>query len=245
MRENRGMHLLDLTLSTAAENIALDEALLEAAEDGQRGETLRLWSPTQPMVVIGRASKIADEVNREYCLRNDIPILRRCSGGASIVAAPGCLMYAVVLNCELRPDLRMIDRAHQFVLERVAAAMNAVAPAGPVKLAGTSDLAVDDRKVAGNSLRCKRDWLLYHGTILCEADLALISHCLNTAPRQPEYRNNRSHADFVANFGGDIDRLKSSLVTTWGAEEGIGWPRERTAALVAEKYAQSEWNERI
>ena len=37
------MKLLDYTLPSAAENLALDEALLIAAEEGTGGEVLRLW----------------------------------------------------------------------------------------------------------------------------------------------------------------------------------------------------------
>ncbi len=37
------MRFLDLTLTTAAENLALDEAVLLEAESGRGGEVLRLW----------------------------------------------------------------------------------------------------------------------------------------------------------------------------------------------------------
>ena len=55
------MRLLDLTLPTAAENVALDEALLDAAEaaseqGSEEPEVLRLWEPTQFFVVVGRSS---------------------------------------------------------------------------------------------------------------------------------------------------------------------------------------------
>ena len=54
------MRYLDLTLPTPAENLALDEALLEAAEQsGDPGETLRVWEPDEPMVVVGRSSRVA------------------------------------------------------------------------------------------------------------------------------------------------------------------------------------------
>jgi lipoate-protein ligase A len=49
------MKLLDLTLPTPAENLALDEALLDAAEAGELpDEVLRLWEFPQAVVVIGR-----------------------------------------------------------------------------------------------------------------------------------------------------------------------------------------------
>ena len=50
------MKLLELTLPTPAENLALDEALLDAAEAGELpDEVLRLWEPSQPLVVVGRS----------------------------------------------------------------------------------------------------------------------------------------------------------------------------------------------
>ena len=48
------MKLLDLTLDSPAENLALDEALLEQAEADGPQEVLRLWEPESPLVVMGR-----------------------------------------------------------------------------------------------------------------------------------------------------------------------------------------------
>src|SRR5438309_745877 len=112
------MQILDLTLSTPAENLALDEALLEWAEEKKPdAEFLRLWESPRPMVVVGRSSRVAKEVNESACCERRIPILRRSSGGAAVVAGPGCLMYALVLSYNTRPELRDISRAHAFVLD--------------------------------------------------------------------------------------------------------------------------------
>ena len=98
------MKLLDLTLETPAANLALDEALLETADEGaDAGEVLRIWESPQPLVVVGRASRVADEVDEASCRAQGIPVLRRCSGGAAVVVGPGCLMYALVLSSRLRP----------------------------------------------------------------------------------------------------------------------------------------------
>ena len=61
------MRYLDLTLPTAAENLALDEALLEEAEAAPPLETLRLWESPQPLVVIGRSSRVGTEVEVDAC----------------------------------------------------------------------------------------------------------------------------------------------------------------------------------
>src|SRR5438067_2221926 len=80
------MQLLDLTLPTPAENLALDEALLEAAEAGElTGDILRLWEMPQVAVILGRSSRASDEVDLAAAEAANVPVLRRSSGGAAVV----------------------------------------------------------------------------------------------------------------------------------------------------------------
>ena len=46
-----------------------------------------------------------------------------------------------------------------------------------------SDLVLGDLKFSGNSARCRRRWLLYHGTLLYDFPLALVARCLKMPPR--------------------------------------------------------------
>jgi lipoate-protein ligase A len=238
------MRHLDLTLPTPAENLALDEALLEEAERaGHPRERLRLWEPAEPLVVVGRSSRIEAEVHRDECRRRGIPILRRSSGGAAVVTGPGCLMYALVLSYQLRPELRLIDHAHRFVLGRIAAVLRPLVP--EVTCRGTSDLAVGDLKFSGNSVRCKRDHFLYHGTILYDFSLDLIGQCLAMPPRQPDYRSGRSHRGFVTNLPLPCGPIRAALIAAWDATQPCTeWPRAATARLAVEKYNCAAWNER-
>ena len=83
------MKRLDLTLPSPAENLALDEALVETADVAQtHSELLRLWEPRETFVVIGRSSPLEKEVNVAWCDSHKIKMLRRSSGGASIVTGP-------------------------------------------------------------------------------------------------------------------------------------------------------------
>jgi lipoate-protein ligase A len=242
------MHLLDLTLTTPEENVALDEALLDDAEDSpQPKETLRLWESPQTFVVVGRSSRVDLEVDREACERLGIPIFRRSSGGAAVVVGPGCLMYAVVLSYELRPELRDVGSAHAFMLGRLAKGLRDEGL--DVSCAGTSDLVIMDattettRKTSGNSLRAKRRHFLYHGTLLYEFDVSLIATCLKLPPRQPSYRLARGHSDFVANLSCPVSQLRSALRLAFPEAEPFPvWPRQRVAALVAERFSRASWN---
>ncbi len=236
------MFLLDLTLPTPAENLALDEALLEEAERaGQPHETLRLWEPAAPMVVVGRSSRLEQEVQIEACRQLGVPILRRTSGGAAVVTGPGCLMYAVVLSYEKRPELRAVDRAHRFVLNTIVAGLEEHAPS--VRCRGTSDLTLGHQKFSGNSVRCRREHFLYHGTLLYNFRLELIECCLRMPPRQPTYREGRAHGEFVANLPVAADALRQSLIAAWHADRpSATWPEAETARLVAERYSHDEWH---
>lgn len=230
------MKFLDLTLPLPEENVALDTALLDACEAGEiSGEVLRLWEPDQYFVVLGRSSDPAVEVDLAACRRKNIPILRRASGGGTILAGPGCLMYAVVLRHEGIQESRSISHCHQRVLSRMVKSLLPLASS--VRLAGTSDLAfpVDNslQKFSGNALRIKREFFLYHGTLLYDFDLNLVSELLASQTREPLYRANRAHQEFIANLPTTREQLIKALITGWQAREPLtNWPRERMIQIL-------------
>lgn len=238
------MDLFELTLPTPEENLALDEALLDEAEEAaEPREALRLWEATEPFVVVGRNSQLSAEVQVTACEARNIPVLRRTSGGCAIVAARGCLMYAVVLNYELRPELRMLDAAHRHVLGTTLAALRPLVAEAAQQ--GTSDLTIGNLKFSGNSMRCRRRNFLYHGTLLYDFPLALVDQCLLLPPRQPDYRQSRVNRSFLANLPIGVDALRQALIETWGARTARReWPRRRVEQLVAERYSQADWNSR-
>jgi len=133
-----GIGLLDLTMRTPEENLALDEALLASAEGGagpaSEREVLRFWESPEPFVVLGVSEKLSG-VKLDACEAAGVPVLRRSSGGGTVVQGPGCLNVALILSLEARASLRDVTRSYAEVLGRTASAL------GPeVEAAGTSDL---------------------------------------------------------------------------------------------------------
>lgn len=248
------MRRLMLTLDTPAANLALDEALLDGAEaEGPDCEFLRLWESPLPLVVLGRSSRVEQEVNVRACRDLEIPILRRASGGAAVLAGPGCLMYAVVLAFDNKLESRGIPQTHAYVLDRLASALGRHVPA--VQRAGTSDLVLADelahvradsaaaRKFSGNSLRVKRTHFLYHGTLLYDFELPLITTCLKLPPRRPDYRSSRDHASFVTNLPLPRHVVEASVLAAWPTVgELADWPRERVDELIHDRYGCDGWN---
>ena len=240
------MTLLDLTLPTPAENLALDETLLDAAEDGSGGEALRFWESPTPFVVVGYANKIVSEVNVTACDARGIPILRRCSGGGTVVQGPGCLNYAVILRITETGPTRSISTANQFVMERTRAAIASInyqpTTINP-SICGHTDLAIGDLKFSGNAQRRRKNFLLFHGTLLLNFDLRLINELLHMPSLQPDYRDGRTHDRFITNLALSGDAVKTALKTVWNASQA-------GAALIlpislVEKYRSDEWNKKF
>lgn len=238
------MKFYEVSLPTAAENLALDEALLEEAEAELRGEAFRLWESAELAVIVGRASRRAEEVRLERCQADGIPVLRRCSGGAAVVIGPGCLMYTAVLSYDLRPQLRPLEAAHQFVLSQMRTATASLGE--NVTILGTSDLAIGQKKFSGNSLRCKRGHFLYHGTLLYDFPIENLETYLRMPPRRPSYREDRQHGEFVTNLQTTGSQLREAVQRVWDVPApSDDWPQARTSALLEERYAQTDWHTRL
>lgn len=232
------MHLLDLTLPTLAENVALDEALLLDAEAGGP-ELLRLWEWPTPGVVVGAAGRLHEEVHVDACAADSVPIVRRSSGGGAVLLDRGCLLFSLILRLDRDPALSDLHASYRWILGRIQAAL------ADVTLQGWSDLALGDRKISGNAQQRKRTHLLHHGSLLYAMDTASIARYLKMPPRRPEYRRERDHAAFVTNLPVSADRLRQSLREAWQADAPLAkWPEAVTRRLVEEKYAREEWTRR-
>jgi lipoate-protein ligase A len=234
------MNYLERTLTSAAENLALDEALLLEAEAGRGGEVLRIWEWPTPVVVLGSACKPAEDVKEAACASDAVPVLRRSSGGGTVLLGKGCLLFSLVLRCDRLPELGEIRSSYRHILGKIADALRSEAPG--IEAVGISDIAVRGLKCSGNSQQRKRDHLLHHGTLLYAFALEQVGAYLNTPERQPEYRRGREHDQFLCNLPLGRGELIRRLREAWGADRVTDvWPEELVNQLAAEKYASVPW----
>jgi lipoate-protein ligase A len=236
------MTVCDITLPLPEENLALDEALLDAAEAGEVAGNLRLYEPVSWFVVLGYGNRAETEANLAGCAAAGVPVLRRCSGGGTVLQGPGCLNYNLVLPIDLDPELGSIRGANLYIMERNAAAL-AEATGLPVQIQGHTDLGIGGLKFSGNAQRRKKSYLVFHGAILLNLDLARIEELLPMPSLQPEYRAGRRHKDFLMNLQISPERVKMALAKVWQAEQTLQeLPLTRMRQLVEEKYGRREWN---
>lgn len=234
------MNYCNITLPTPRENLACDEALLDLCDEGGAGELLRFWEPSQYFVVVGYANKVSHEVHRSFCDFNSIPILRRCTGGGTVLQGPGILNYSLILRTE--SPLDSIPATNDFILKRHQTALAAMLKA-TVELQGQTDLAIGGLKFCGNAQRRKKHFLLFHGSFLLNLDVDLVEKSLPFPSKQPDYRLGRSHVDFLLNLKVSANLIKDALRKTWNATDLLSQlPTEQITRLAGEKYSRPEWN---
>ena len=236
-----GVEFLDFTYPTTAQNLALDEALLNACETGAQGPLLRFWTPDAYAVVLGYSRPASADVELEVCAQNRIAVERRSSGGGTVLQGPGVLNYAVILPLGPLGQLSSVTGAHRYVLERTARAVSRLTGSS-VELRGDSDLAVGEMKFSGNAQRRMLRSVLVHGTLLLGLDIALVGSYLKVPERQPAYRASRSHGEFLVNLGLSPARLKAELREVWGATHASTEPPQAEVdRLVRDRYSRKDW----
>lgn len=209
----------DISLQTPLDNILLDEALFALAEQGELGASLRFWESPQTFIVLGRISKEADDLIMDKVKRDNIPVLRRASGGGTVVQGKGCLNYSVVLSKEDNLQINDLKQSYGYILGRVIESLrqlNISAEYLPI-----SDLALRDsnKKFSGNAQKRGKKFVLHHGTILYDFNLDLIPRYLAMPKSIPDYRANRIHEEFVTNINISVKDFKNSLSESFGITE--------------------------
>lgn len=175
--------------------ITRDWQLFQEVESGERPFAWRTWEIARPAVIVGRSNVVAQLVDEAACRADGVPIVRRCSGGGTVVLGPGCVNYGIVLTFVSAPHLFDVAASFSAILSRVAAGLGI---AGLV-IGGGTDLVMSGRKISGNAQRRGRHALLHHGTLLYDFDAALATRYLREPERRPAYRGMRAHAAFLGN----------------------------------------------
>lgn len=238
------MQLINHHFNSPEENLACDEYLLLLAESGRVDETLRFWESPDPFVTVGRAGKVYEDCFPERCRDDGVKILRRISGGGTVLQGPGCLNYSIILSYNSNKTFKHIRHCYRYLLGKIADALTL--EGHEVRFLPLSDLALNGRKISGNAQARKRNFFLHHGTLLFDLDPGKVTYYIKHPAEEPEYRKERRHKDFITNIPISPDRLKNLIVSIFPEKCDTvnlqGEDIENIGKLVAEKYTQDAWN---
>jgi lipoate-protein ligase A len=215
------MRVKDITFAEPADNLLFDDVLLAQAEPGGgvSAGVLRFWESAVPFIVLGRSGAAERELRLDAVRASGIPVLRRMSGGGTVVQGRGCLNYALVLPKVLDRQLEDVRGSYRWISEKILAVLRGTGVEAVFQPISDLALADGNRKFSGNAQRRTRSFILHHGTLLYDYDLGRIEQLLAMPVEVPPYRQGRGHLEFVTNIGLDPEAFKRGLIRIFGAGE--------------------------
>lgn len=203
---------------------------------------MRVWSPESPLVVLGNGNDCESHCFHHRCEELKIPILRRKGGGGAVFLHQQCIVISMGLwVAHYFRNKHYFQLINNAVIELLANHRPAFAQ---LEQQGISDIACNNRKVAGTSIFRSRNYLLYQASILHRTRAKEMEQVLRHPQVEPSYRQQRSHTKFLCGLA-DLDPqvgiadirsvLQGNLAQTLGkncATELITPPPVQTAELL-------------
>ncbi len=166
--------VVDTGLRSAAQNIALDRALLEARGAEESSSTLR-FARFAPCALLACRHSAAQEFDLDYCKGANLAVQRRITGGNAMYCDEAQLGWALYLH---QREVRTSDM--QAIAKRVCHAVAAAVGALGVdaRFRARQDIEVDGRTLgsAGGAFDDKA--LLYQGILLIDVEISRMARAL-------------------------------------------------------------------
>ncbi len=182
---------------------------------------------------------------KENCLADGIKIVRRISGGGTVLQGPGCVNFSMVVSYKRDKAMESIGGSYRALLGKVAHALGEEGV--PSVFEPISDLSVYGRKISGNAQARKKNYFLHHGTFLTALSLGKVSRWIKLPSVEPRYREGRTHEEFMRNTGLAAARFERAVIKAMKVDPSdlfIPTPAmvEELRKLVDMKYSKVEWN---
>lgn len=212
--------VMDTGLRSAAQNIALDRALLEARHAEEIPSTLR-FSRHTPSALLAYRQSAAQEFDLDYCIARNIAVQRRITGGDAAYCDADQLGWALYLH---RRDIGAGDM--QAIAKRIChAAAAAVGALGvDARFRARHDIEVDGRRIGGAGGTFDGNALLYQGILHIDLDAGDGWRAVRTpvaAQSDPAFAAARERViDLKSVLGAcpDIDLIKRNLIAAFESE---------------------------
>ncbi len=232
--------LIDTGLRPAADNIAINRAMLEARQENLIPNTLRFLR-FEPAALLGFHQSVDQELLTDYCAANGIAIQRRITGGGAIY------MDHTQIGWELYLDRKTLGTADMLeVARRVCemAAMGIRKLGVDAEFRPRNDIEVHGKKISGTGGAFDGDAILYQGTLLIEFDIERMLRVLRIPAEKLSDKAIASARERVANLkdllgvAPSVAQVKTAIAGAFA--EGFGVEFEEVADLSAaeqEKFA--------
>ena len=160
------------------------------------GDDMMVWRPDKEYIVLGQSNSPEMSLIAENVIADKIAVTKRPTGGEAVVLTPRMAVLTVAR------EFNEMKKSKDFFGEVNAMIIDALTDLGVRGLGtrGISDITIGNRKILGSSMHRRENRMAYHAVLNIGEDPGLFERYLSHPHREPDYRQNRSHSEFVTSL---------------------------------------------
>lgn len=172
-----------------------------------------VWQPAGIFLILGTGNKPEKSLIIKNVLSDKIPVYKRPSGGETVILSPKMLVISTLIHDEnfSNPKIYFQTANDKIINTLKGFGVN------DLRQKGISDIAIEEKKILGSSIYRKSNKVFYHAVMNVAEDTEIIEKYIRHPQKEPDYRQGRSHSDFVTSLHKEgyiisIVELKQKLI---------------------------------
>uniref|UniRef100_A0A0A9AHZ2 BPL/LPL catalytic domain-containing protein n=1 Tax=Arundo donax TaxID=35708 RepID=A0A0A9AHZ2_ARUDO len=184
------MRLVTMSGAPILRQLHLEERLLRHTGDN--------WciindGTTPPTIVMGVSGRVSELVEIQPVLRDRVPVVRRFSGGGTVIVDQGTMFVTLICNKTAVDGLQPFPRD---IMSWTSKLYGKVFEGFGEFHLRENDYAFNHLKFGGNAQSITKNRWVHHTSFLWDYDVKNMDY-LKIPKRAPEYRLERNHTDFL------------------------------------------------
>ena len=161
--------LLDTPPMSAAENMALDDVLVELKGQGASPNTIHFLQFSPKAALVGFHQSVQEEIRTEYCAEHGIDVNRRVTGGGAIFFDETQLGWEVIADKSFFGLELPTGKLFKHLCDPVVRALGILGVKSEFR--PRNDIEINGRKISGTGGTESYGAFLFQGTMLVDFDV--------------------------------------------------------------------------
>jgi lipoate-protein ligase A len=215
---------LDTGPRSGAENMALDDVILECRARRRISDTIRLLRFDPPSVLVGYHQDVEHEVRLEYTSKNGVDVNRRLTGGGAILFDRESVGWEVIASKSILESHGGAEDLFQAMSRGPILALRSLGLNAAFR--PKNDIEIEGRKISGTGGTERDGAFLFQGTLLVDFDVETMIRCLKIPIIKLKDKELESAKRRVTCLRSELgyrpDYKKVKELLRWGFEKAFG-----------------------